>query len=69
MDAMLVVSNGSRRTRATFRALPERVREFEIGLITEALEKAHGNQAQAARILGVPRRTLANKISAYGLLP
>jgi DNA-binding protein Fis len=34
----------------------------------EALEKAHGNQAQAARILGVPRRTLANKVHAYGLL-
>jgi transcriptional regulator with PAS, ATPase and Fis domain len=48
--------------------LPERVREFEIALICEALEKAHGNQAQAARLLGVPRRTLAHKVHAYDLL-
>jgi DNA-binding protein Fis len=39
-----------------------------VGLIKEALEKAHGNQAQAARMLGVPRRTLANKVHAYGLV-
>jgi DNA-binding NtrC family response regulator len=52
----------------TFRALPDLVREFEIGKIREALTKAHGNQAQAARLLGVPRRTLANKVQAYALL-
>jgi DNA-binding NtrC family response regulator len=51
-----------------FRSLPERVRDFEIGLIREAMTKAHGNQAQGARLLGVPRRTLANKVHAYGLL-
>lgn len=52
---------------AGFKSLPDRVREFEVGLIREALEKAHGNQAQAARILGLPRRTLANKVHAYGV--
>lgn len=49
-------------------SLPERVRAFEGGLIREALEKSCGNQAQAARILGVPRRTLAHKVQALGLL-
>jgi DNA-binding NtrC family response regulator len=51
-----------------FRSLPDRVRAFEIELIRAALQQAHGNQAQAARILGLPRRTLANKVHAYGLL-
>jgi DNA-binding NtrC family response regulator len=51
-----------------FRSLPDRVREFEAGLIREALERAHGNQAQAARILGVPRRTLAHKAHVLGVV-
>jgi two-component system response regulator AtoC len=60
----------TRGTRApeAFRALPDRVREFEVGLIREALGRAQGNQAQAARILGVPRRTLAHKVHAFGLI-
>jgi DNA-binding NtrC family response regulator len=49
-------------------SLPERVREFEMSIIREALERAHGNQAEAARALGVPRRTLANKVHLFGLL-
>lgn len=56
------------REPAGFRSLPDRVREFETGLIHHALQAAHGNQAQAARLLGVPRRTLATKVHAYGLL-
>lgn len=49
-------------------SLPERVRELEVALIREALVKTRGNQAQAARLLGVPRRTLAHKAHAYDLL-
>lgn len=49
-------------------SLPQRVRAFEINLIREALEATRGNQAQAARRLGVPRRTLASKVHGYGLL-
>ena len=49
-------------------SFPDRIREFECLLIRKALEKAQGNQAQAARILGLPRRTLANKVHAYDLL-
>ena len=33
----------------------------------EALRKAGGNRTQAARILGVSRRTLYNKLEALGL--
>lgn len=50
------------------RSLPERVRAFEIALIREALTTARGNQAHAARLLGVPRRTLAHKVHAYDLI-
>jgi DNA-binding NtrC family response regulator len=48
--------------------LIERVRRFEAKLIRGALREASGNQTRAAALLGIPRRTLANKIHAYGLL-
>jgi two-component system response regulator AtoC len=50
------------------RSLPALVREFEIAIIGDALAKAGGNQAQAARLLGVPRRTLTSKVQVLGLL-
>lgn len=31
-----------------------KLREYEARLIREALQRAHGNQARAARILGLP---------------
>jgi two-component system response regulator AtoC len=49
------------------RPLPQRVREFETTLIRQALAEAGGNQAQAARLLGVPRRTLTSKMQIYGM--
>ena len=49
-------------------SLTQRVRAFETDLIRQALRKTHGNQSQAARILGVARRTLASKVHALGLL-
>jgi nitrogen regulation protein NR(I) len=36
-------------------------------LIAEALAKSHGNLAKAARLLGVPRATLHDKVQKYGL--
>jgi DNA-binding NtrC family response regulator len=48
-------------------SLAERVRAYEIGLIREALARTRGNQSEAARLLGVPRRTLAHKVLTYGL--
>lgn len=50
-------------------SLTERVRAFEIALIRQALEVAGGNQSQAARLLGIPRRTLASKVHAYRMVP
>ena len=47
--------------------LPESVAEFEAGLIRQALTSCHGNQARAARLLGIQPNTLHYKIERYGL--
>jgi DNA-binding NtrC family response regulator len=47
--------------------LRERVQTFETQLIVEALEKTGGNQTLAARSLGVPLRTLLNKMKSHGI--
>lgn len=48
-------------------SLPERVARYEADTIDEALRLAGGRVAEAAEALGVPRRTLAEKIAKYGL--
>ena len=45
--------------------LQEAVRRFETQLIRSALEKTHGNQARAAKLLGVKHTTLNAKIKRY----
>ncbi|MEA5163265.1 sigma-54 dependent transcriptional regulator [Cereibacter johrii] len=47
--------------------LPERMARIEAGLIAEALEECGGSSALAADRLGLPRRTLNEKIARYGL--
>jgi DNA-binding NtrC family response regulator len=42
--------------------------EMEESLIGTALRRARGNKSQAARLLGIPRTSLNNKIRRYGLL-
>ena len=43
----------------------EEVRRYEVRLITRALEVTGGNQARAARLLGLGTTTLNYKIKAY----
>ena len=43
----------------------EEVRRFEIGLITRALQRAHGKQRAAARLLGLKPTTLNAKMKQY----
>jgi len=45
--------------------LEDEVRRFEIALIRAALVKTKGNQARAARLLGVKHTTLNAKIKRY----
>lgn len=47
-------------------SLPERVRSYEESLIREALEKAGGVKADAARLLGVSRYALLRKLKSFG---
>ncbi len=49
-------------------SLPERRKDAERQAVEEALTKARGNRSVAARILGVSRRTLYNKLEALGLM-
>lgn len=44
-----------------------KLREYEARLIREALQRAHGNQARAARILGLPPTTLASQLRRLGI--
>ena len=43
----------------------DEVRRFEIGLITRALQRAHGKQREAARLLGLKATTLNAKMKQY----
>ncbi|WP_437986182.1 sigma-54 interaction domain-containing protein [Sorangium sp. So ce117] len=43
------------------------LRSFERDRIVAALEQARQNQTRAAELLGVSRRTLTNKLNAYGI--
>ncbi|MBW7057211.1 sigma-54 dependent transcriptional regulator [Paracoccus bogoriensis] len=47
--------------------LPERLAAIEAAMIASALAEAGGVAAQAAERLGLPRRTLNEKIARYGL--
>ena len=47
--------------------LQDEVQRFETDLIRTALERTGGNQARAARLLGVKHTTLNAKIKRYGI--
>ena len=44
-----------------------RLVETEKSVIEKALEQSEGNMTQAARILGITRRTLYRRMEKYGL--
>jgi DNA-binding NtrC family response regulator len=47
----------------------EEVARFEVDLIQRALQQTGGNQAQAARLLGLNQTTLHGKIKHYRIYP
>ena len=46
---------------------PESAEEAERRRILEALGRCAGNQSQAAKMLGISRRTLVSRLDKYGL--
>lgn len=57
-------SAGPRETRAT---LEHRTQAYERGLLVEALAEAGGNRSEAARLLGIGRATLYEKLKKHQL--
>lgn len=49
--------------------LDDEVKKFEVDLIRAALDKAHGNQSRASRMLGIKKTTLNAKIKRYQIQP
>jgi two-component system, NtrC family, response regulator AtoC len=47
--------------------LQAEMKSLERTRILEALERCRGNQSEAARQLGIPRRTLVSRLSELGL--
>jgi Nif-specific regulatory protein len=47
--------------------LKQAVEHLELGMVGEALEKTGGNRSTAAKLLGLSRQGLINKIRKYGL--
>ncbi|MFN4209064.1 MAG: sigma-54-dependent transcriptional regulator [Devosia sp.] len=56
-----------RRSRGPAGTLPDRVARFEAEAIAQTLRMTNGSTAEAAEQLGLPRRTLNEKIARYGL--
>ena len=50
-----------------FRSLDGRRKEAEREALQLALQRANNNRTLAARLLGVSRRTLYNKLEEHGL--
>ncbi len=63
---------GDSPTRVTVERVPEaparsKAAQTDRERIVDALARAHGNQGRAARLLGISRRTLINRLDEYGL--
>jgi len=58
---------GAAPTGAPSLTLKQRVEAYERGLIVEALRAAKHNRSEAARVLGISRVTLHDKLGKYGL--
>jgi len=49
--------------------LPQRVAQFEATVLRETLASVGGNFGAALALLGIPRKTLYDKLARYGINP
>ncbi len=63
---LMGVCTGQRTNEAGSHSIHEACQDLERAMILEAIEKARGNRTEAARLLGLPRRTLYNKLEKLG---
>jgi DNA-binding NtrC family response regulator len=66
LDLSLLPSSGPSAPEATMQLKP-RVEAYERGLVVDALRAAGGKRTEAARLLGISRVTLHEKLHKYGL--
>jgi len=55
------------RSTTADHTLPQAQKNLEKEMIISILEKVHGNKSEAARLLGINRQTLYNKLKKFGL--
>jgi two-component system response regulator HydG len=64
LDAALLPGNSAQPTRVT---LEHRLAAYERGLLVDAIAEADGNRSEAAKLLGIGRATLYEKLKKHGL--
>jgi len=62
---LLASANAPKAPQADDLSLPNRVRELELELIQDALERTGGNRVRAAELLGITRQGLHKKLKRY----
>lgn len=59
--------DGAEKTGNCKNSIDEACQDLERAMILKAIDRANGNRTEAARLLGLPRRTLYNKLEKLGL--
>ena len=68
-QAVLGVSQMEEAAAPAAGTLADRTRAFEVAVIEETLHRHRGNVAAAMRELGIPRKTLYDKMNRLGIVP
>jgi two-component system response regulator HydG len=67
LDAKLLPAVGEGAAPAVMANLDTRLAAYERGLLVEAIEAADGNRTEAAKLLGIGRATLYEKLKRHGI--
>ncbi|HKP55291.1 MAG TPA: sigma-54 dependent transcriptional regulator [Polyangiales bacterium] len=67
LDAQLLPGAGEDAAPAARASLDTRLAAYERGLLVEAIDAADGNRSEAAKLLGIARATLYEKLKKHGI--